>query len=77
MIGFLQPLALLGLLAASIPPLLHLLNRRLPPVVPFPAVRYLTETDRKHSRHLKLRNLLLLILRHLLIVLPALSSSRP
>lgn len=77
MIGFLQPLALLGLLAASIPPLLHLLNRRLPPVVPFPAVRYLTETERKHSRHLKLRNLLLLILRTLLIVLIALAAARP
>ena len=63
MIGFLQPLALLGLLAASIPPILHLVARRLPPVVPFPAVRYLSETERRHSRRLKLRNLLLLLLR--------------
>ena len=77
MIGFLQPLALLGLLAASIPPILHLLARRLPPVVPFPAVRYLSETERRQSRRLKLRNLLLLLLRTFLIVLIALAASRP
>jgi hypothetical protein len=76
-IGFLQPLALLGLLAASIPPLLHLLARRLPPVVPFPAVRYLSETERRQSRRLKLRNLLLLLLRTLLIILIALAAARP
>jgi hypothetical protein len=76
-IGFLQPLALLGLLAASIPPILHLLARRLPPVVPFPAVRYLSETERRQSRRLKLRNLLLLLLRTFLIMLIALAASRP
>lgn len=77
MIGFLSPLALFGLLAAGIPPLLHLLARKLPPVVPFPAVRYLSETERKHSRRLKLRNLLLLFLRTLLIVIIALAAARP
>ena len=77
MIAFLQPLALLGLAAAAIPALLHLLARRLPPLVPFPAVRYLTETERQHSRRLKLRNLWLLILRTLLIILIALAASRP
>ena len=75
--GFLQPLALFGLFATAIPPLLHLLARRLPPVVPFPAVRYLSETERRHSRRLKLRNLLLLLLRTFLILLIALAMSRP
>jgi hypothetical protein len=51
-IGFLQPLALLGLAAVAIPPLLHLIGRRLPPTVVFPAVRYLTATEREHSRRL-------------------------
>ena len=77
MISFLQPLALLGLFAAAIPPLLHLISRRMPPVIPFPALRYLTETRRKHSRRLKLRNLLLLILRTLVIILIVLAASRP
>ena len=77
MIGFLSPLALFALAAAAIPPLLHLLARKLPPVVPFPAVRYLSETERKHSRRLKLRNLLLLFLRTLLIIIIALAAARP
>ena len=77
MISFLQPLALFALAAASIPTLLHLLGRRLPPVVVFPAVRYLTATEREHSRRLRLRNLLLLILRTFVIVLLVLAAAHP
>ncbi len=77
MISFLQPLALLGLAAVSIPTLLHLMGRRLPPVVIFPAVRYLTDTEREHSRRLKLRNLLLLILRTAIILFLVLAAARP
>ncbi|MDH5644337.1 MAG: BatA domain-containing protein, partial [Gemmatimonadota bacterium] len=77
MIGFLQPLALFGLLAAAIPPILHLLARRHIPVVDFPAVTYLTETERRHSKQLRLHNLLLLLLRTLLIALIALAAGRP
>jgi hypothetical protein len=74
---FLQPLALLGLAAASLPALLHLLQRRQPQTVVFPAVRYLTETEARHSRRLKLRHLLLLLLRTLLIVAVVLAAARP
>ncbi len=77
MIAFLQPLVLLGLAAASIPTLLHLLGRRQPPTVTFPAVRYLTVTEREHSKRLKLRNLLLLILRTAVIVFVVLGAARP
>ncbi len=77
MISFLQPLALLGLAAVSIPTLLHLMGRRLPPVVVFPAVRYLTDTEREHSRRLKLRNLLLLMLRTAIILFLVLAAARP
>ena len=77
MIGFLQPLALLALVAAAIPALLHLLGRRLPPTVVFPAVRYLTATEREHSRRLRFRNLLLLILRTAALVFLVLAAARP
>ncbi len=77
MIAFLQPLVLLGLAAAAIPTLLHLIGRRQPPTVIFPAVRYLTATEREHSRRLKLRNLLLLFLRTLVIVFVVLGAARP
>ena len=46
---FLQPLALLFLGAALVPPLLHLFQRRRPPDVAFPAVRYLRQTEREAS----------------------------
>jgi len=75
--GFLQPLALFGLFAAAVPPLLHLINRRVPPLIAFPPLRYLTETERRYSRRLKLRHLLLLILRTAIVVLIALAASRP
>jgi hypothetical protein len=76
-IGFLNPLALLGLVAAGIPPLLHLLGRRQPPIVVFPAIRYLSAAEREHSRRLKLRNLVLLLLRIAVIVFVVLALSRP
>ncbi len=77
MIGFLHPWVLLGLAAASIPVLLHLLARREPPTVVFPAVRYLITTTREHQRRLKLQNLLLLVLRTLLVVALVLAAAGP
>jgi len=69
-IAFLQPLWLLALSAAAIPALLHLRQRQNPPTVVFPAVRYLHETKREHSKRLKLRNLLLmLVVEAILVVL--------
>lgn len=75
--GFLQPLALLGLTATAIPAILHLLTRRLPPTVTFPAVRYLRETEREQSRRIKLRHLLLLLLRTALIACVVFAAARP
>jgi hypothetical protein len=77
MIGFIHPWVLLGLAAASIPVLLHLLARREPPTVIFPAVRYLITTTREHQRRLKLQNLLLLILRTLLVIALVLAAAGP
>ena len=78
MIGFLHPWALAGLAAAAIPVLLHLLARREPPTVVFPAVRYLITTTREHQRRLKLQHLLLLLLlRTLLIVALVLAAAGP
>jgi hypothetical protein len=74
---FLHPLALVGLAAAAIPALLHLLERRVPPEAEFPPLRYLSETERQNARRLKLRHLLLLILRTAVIVLIVLAAARP
>ena len=77
MISFLHPWVLAGLLAAGVPILLHLIQRRQPPVVVFPAVRYLVDTTREHQKRLKLRNWLLLLIRTLLIVLLVLAAAGP
>ncbi|HEX9580998.1 MAG TPA: BatA domain-containing protein [Gemmatimonadales bacterium] len=77
MLAFLQPALLFALSAAAIPTLLHLLTRRQPPTVPFPAVRYLAETERRQSRRIKLRNLWLLLLRTLFVILLVLAAARP
>ncbi len=74
---FLHPLALLGLAAAAIPALLHLLERRVPPEAEFPPLRYLSEAERQSARRLKLRHLLLLVLRTALIALVVLAAARP
>jgi len=76
-VSFIHPLALLGLAAAAIPALLHLLQRRVPPELDFPPVRYLSAAERESARRLKLRHLLLLILRTALIVVIVLAAARP
>lgn len=74
---FLHPLALLGLAAAAIPALLHLLQRRTPPELLFPPLRYLAAAERASARRLRLRHLLLLILRTALIVALVIAAARP
>jgi hypothetical protein len=76
-VSFLHPLALLGLAAAAIPALLHLLQRPIPPEIEFPPVRYLSAAERESARRLKLRHLLLLILRTALIAVIVLAAARP
>jgi hypothetical protein len=76
-VTFLHPLVLLGLAAAAIPALLHLLERRVPPEAEFPPLRYLTEAERQSARRLKLRHLLLLVLRTMLIAVIVLAAARP
>jgi hypothetical protein len=76
-VTFLHPLALLGLAAAAIPALLHLLERRVPPEAEFPPLRYLSEAERQSARRLKLRHLLLLVLRTALLVVIVLAGARP
>ncbi|HKP29081.1 MAG TPA: BatA domain-containing protein [Gemmatimonadales bacterium] len=77
MIAFATPWALVGLVAALVPVLLHLFARREPPTVEFPAVRYLSETARVHQRRLNLEHWLLLLARTLLIVLLVLAAAGP
>ncbi|MCL5991221.1 MAG: BatA domain-containing protein [Bacteroidetes bacterium] len=74
---FLNPLVLFGLVAASIPVILHLLNLRKLKTVEFSTLRFLKELQKTKIRRLKLRQIILLILRTLLIILLVLAFARP
>jgi hypothetical protein len=77
MIGFLHPWMLAALPAVALPLLLHLLARREPPTVPFPAVRYLRTATAEHQRRFRLQHWLLLLLRMLLILALLLAAAGP
>lgn len=75
--SFLAPLSLLLGAAAIVPLLIHLMRRRIGVRVEFPAARYLARAEQEHSRTLRLRNLLLMLLRVLVVLLVAIAAARP
>ena len=75
--SFLAPFALLLASAAAVPLLLHLLRHRTGEKIDFPAVRYMLRAEREHSRELKIRNLLLMVLRVAIVLALAFAASRP
>lgn len=76
-LSFLNPLYLFGALAAAVPVVIHLINRRRAPVHRFAALAYLLGARKRRARHLKLRHLLLLALRAAALALLALALARP
>jgi hypothetical protein len=74
---FLYPAFLVGLAAASLPVLIHLLNRRRLQRVRFPAVRFVLLSQKRISRSYRLRHWLLLALRTLAVVCLALLLANP
>src|SRR5829696_121121 len=75
--SFLAPLFLLLAGAVGVPLLLHLLRRNIATRVDFPAARYLLRAEAEHSRSLRIRNLLLMMLRVLLVLAIVLAAARP
>ncbi|HWP56437.1 MAG TPA: VWA domain-containing protein [Candidatus Acidoferrales bacterium] len=74
---FLHPVYLYGLIAASLPILIHLLNRRRIRTIRFPAVRFILLSQRRISRTYRLRHWLLLALRTLAIAFLVLLLANP
>ena len=74
---FLNPLALIGLVAAAIPLVLHLLNLRRLRTIDFSSLTFIKELQRTRIRRLKLQQLLLLLIRTLLVVCIVLAFARP
>lgn len=75
--SFLSPLLLIGLLAALLPPLIHLLNRREPKPVTFAAMEFLRRAHQRTARRVKLKQWLLIALRALLLAALAVAMARP
>jgi hypothetical protein len=76
-VSFLAPWALLLATAIGVPLLLHLLRRRSGEKLDFPAVRYLLRMEREHSREVRLKNMLLMVLRIAIVLALALAAARP
>ena len=75
--AFLNPLFLFGLLAAGIPLVIHLWNRRRVVTIDFSSLIFLTAAHRENARRFQLRQLLILLLRIAIIALIALALARP
>jgi hypothetical protein len=75
--NFLNPLVLIGLVAAGIPVLLHLLNLRKLKIIEFSTLKFLKELQKTKIRKFKIKQILLLILRTLLIIFLVFAFARP
>jgi hypothetical protein len=76
-LSFLQPLLLWGLLAASIPVIIHLLNKRRHKTIMWAAMQFLLKATRESRGKKKLRHILILTCRALGIAALAFAAARP
>ncbi len=74
---FVNPILLAGTLAVAVPIVLHLIMRRKPRHLEFPALQFVQKRHETNQRRLRLRHLLLLLLRAGAIALLALALARP
>jgi hypothetical protein len=74
---FFNPTVLFGLLAASIPLILHLLNLRKQRKIEFSTLMFLKELKKTKIKNLKIKRLILLALRTLAIICIVLAFARP
>ena len=77
-VGFASPmLALTGVLLASIPIIIHILNRRRYKVHRWAAMEYLMEAMRRNRKRLKFEHWILMVLRCCAVALAGLALARP
>lgn len=69
--------SLLGLLAVSIPILIHLLNKFRVKRVHWAAMRFLMESIQRNQRRVKMEDLIMLLVRCLIVILLTLAFARP
>jgi hypothetical protein len=74
---FLSPILLSGLVLASVPVIIHLLNRRRFRVVEWGPMKYLKLTIKTNRRRMRIEQLVLLAVRTLVVVVLILAVARP
>ncbi len=74
---FLNPAVLLGLIAAAIPILIHLLNLKKLKKIEFSTLRFLKELQKSKIRKIKVKQWLLLVIRVLIIIFLVSAFARP
>jgi Aerotolerance regulator N-terminal len=74
---FLNPTFLWGALAASIPVIIHLINRRRARVVQFPTIKFVLRSERRVARKYRVKQWLLLALRTLILFLLTTALAEP
>ena len=75
--SFLEPIFLAGMLAAALPVVIHLINRRRAVRVEFPALAFLLASQRRESRGIKVRQWILMALRICVVALVAFALAKP
>ncbi len=75
--NFVQPSFLWGLLAAAVPLLVHLFDRRRPKRVPFGAIAFVLRSQRRSASRLRLKKIVLFVTRTSILVALPLALARP
>jgi len=76
-VGFLNGIFLVGLIAAAVPVIIHLLNRRRVRRVRFSSLEFLDDLNRRRLSKINLRRILILALRTLAVILLVAAFARP
>ena len=74
---FLNSALLGGLVLASVPIIIHILNRRRFQIIDWPAMKYLKLTFKRNRRRIRIEQLILLAMRTLAVILLILAVARP
>ena len=75
--NFIEPLFLVGLLAAGLPVLIHLINRRKAVKQAFPPLKFLIQSQRRVATGIKVRQWLMMAIRILVLTLLVLALAKP
>lgn len=75
--GFLNIAFLFGLVAAAVPIVIHLLNRRRVRRIKFSSLEFLEEVNKQRMRRINLRRILILVLRTLAVLAIVFAFARP